>query len=230
MRHVERHWVHRTGWLRAAVLGANDGIISIASLIIGVATAGSSHANILVAGGLALIAGAMSMAAGEYVSVSSQADTEKADLKREAHELATNVEHERQELTNIYIHRGLTASLAEQVACQMMEHDALQAHARDELGILINQRARPLQAAWVSATSFSLGAAMPLLAVFLLQHDSHLAIHIAIVALCCLSILGYLGAGAGGACVFRGMLRVTFWGVLAMSITAGIGALFGVYI
>jgi VIT1/CCC1 family predicted Fe2+/Mn2+ transporter len=229
MRHVEKHKTHRTGWLRAAVLGANDGIVSTASLILGVAAAGGGSQSILVAGVAGLVAGAMSMAAGEYVSVSSQADTEQADLSRERKELEETPELERAELTNIYVKRGLDRELAFNVATQLMEHDALGAHARDELGISATLAARPVQAALASAATFAVGAVLPLLVVFLFP-ASILVLAVSGSALLFLALLGYLSARSGGAPVRPAILRVTFWGALAMALTAGVGALLGVAI
>jgi VIT1/CCC1 family predicted Fe2+/Mn2+ transporter len=226
MRHKERHRSDRIGWLRAAVLGANDGIVSTASLVLGVAAAGATRQNVLIAGIAGLVAGAMSMAAGEYVSVSSQADTEAADLSRERRELATQDKSERAELASIYVGRGLEPALARQVADQLMAHDALGAHARDELGILELQRARPVQAALASAGTFSVGAAMPLLSVLASPPEKVPAVVIA-TSLVFLASLGWLAARAGGAKATVGALRVTFWGALAMAITYGVGALFG---
>lgn len=227
MRHLEIHRTHRTGWLRAAVLGANDGLVSTASLILGVAAAGASPKAIAVAGVAGLVAGAMSMAAGEYVSVSSQSDTERADLDRERKELAADPEHEHAEMTAIYVSRGLDQPLASQVATQLMAHDALGAHARDELGISEVLSARPFQAAWASAGSFAIGAVLPLLVV-LLAPPSVLMWAVAGSALVFLAVLGYLAARAGGAPVVAGTVRVSFWGAMAMALTAGVGALFGV--
>ncbi len=227
MRHIERHRTHRIGWLRAAVLGANDGIVSTASLVLGVAASGATVKNTLIAGVAGLVAGAMSMAAGEYVSVSSQADTESADLARERQELATDPKHEHAELTNIYVERGLDAQLAAQVATQLMERDALGAHARDELGISETLAARPIQAGLASAATFAVGAALPLLVV-LIAPVSALTWTVAGSSLFFLALLGSLAAGAGGASVVTAAVRVTFWGALAMAITAGVGALFGV--
>ena len=224
--HRERHSVARIGWLRAAVMGANDGIVSTGSLIVGVAAAEASRSAVLVAGVAALVAGAMSMAAGEYVSVSSQADTERADLARERAELAGQPELEREELANIYVQRGLDPALALQVADELMANDALGAHARDELGISEITTARPLQAALASAVTFSTGAAAPLLVVPFAPQAQLVPI-VAAVSIVCLAILGYLGARAGGAPIARSVARVTFWGVLAMALTAGIGKLFG---
>lgn len=226
MRHIERHRSERIGWLRASVLGANDGIVSTASLVLGVAGAGAPRSGVLITGVAGLVAGAMSMAAGEYVSVGSQADTEEADLARERRELATQDESERAELAGIYVARGLDPALAKQVADQLMAHDALGAHARDELGITESQRARPVQAALASAGSFSVGAAMPLLAL-LLAPAGTLAPIVTGSSLVVLAILGAVAARAGGAPVAAGTLRVTVWGALAMAITYGVGALFG---
>ncbi len=227
MRHSEFHRSHRIGWLRAAVLGANDGIVSTASLIIGIASAHASHETILLTGIAGLVSGAMSMAAGEYVSVSSQADTEAADLARERIELATDHESELKELTGIYIGRGLTPELAHQVAVQFTAHDALGAHARDELGIIETMNARPVQAALYSAATFAVGALLPLLVV-LLAPKPQLILHVAIMSLAFLAILGGLAAKAGGANLWKGSVRVAFWGVLAMAATASVGSLFGV--
>ena len=227
MRHIERHKTHRIGWLRAAVLGANDGIVSTASLVLGVAAAGASSKSILVTGVAGLVAGAMSMAAGEYVSVSSQADTERADLDRERKELATDPKHEHDELAAIYVGRGLDAELAAKVSSQLMEHDALGAHARDELGISETLTARPLQAALASAITFSVGAALPLLVVLLVP-SAALMWAVSASSLLFLALLGSLAARAGGAAVITATVRVTFWGALAMALTAGVGALFGV--
>ena len=227
MRHIERHRTHRIGWLRAAVLGANDGIVSTASLIMGVAAAGASSKSILIAGVAGLVAGAMSMAAGEYVSVSSQSDTERADLDRERKELATDPKHEHEELTAIYVGRGLDVGLAAEVATQLMKHDALGAHARDELGISETLTARPVQAAFASAGTFSVGAVLPLLVVLLVP-VSALMWSVSVSSLLFLALLGSLAARAGGASVMTSAMRVTFWGALAMALTAGVGALFGV--
>jgi VIT1/CCC1 family predicted Fe2+/Mn2+ transporter len=227
MRHSERHRTHRTGWLRAAVLGANDGIVSTASLVLGVAAAGASSQGILIAGVAGLVAGAMSMAAGEYVSVSSQADTERADLARESQELAANPEAEHAELTGIYVKRGLDATLAASVATQLMQHDALGAHSRDELGISETLAARPVQAALASAGTFAVGAALPLLMVVWLP-VSALMWGVSGSSLLFLAMLGVLAARAGGAPLGASALRVTFWGALAMALTAAVGALFGV--
>ena len=224
--HSERHRAQRIGWLRAAVLGANDGIVSTASLLVGVAAAHTPRGDVLVAGVAGLVAGAMSMAAGEYVSVSSQADTEKADLARERTELAADSEHEQAELASIYVARGLEPVLATQVAERLMAHDALTAHARDELGISDTLSARPIQAAFASAGTFAVGAAMPLLAA-LLAPAATLVPVVSAASLACLVALGVLAARTGGAPVMRSALRVTFWGALAMGLTAGVGALFG---
>jgi VIT1/CCC1 family predicted Fe2+/Mn2+ transporter len=226
MKHRERHRTERIGWLRAAVLGANDGIVSTASLIIGVAAAEADHNGILIAGIAGLVAGAMSMAAGEYVSVHSQADTEKADLERERKELRADDEGERMELAGIYVGRGLDPHLARQVADQLMAHDALGAHARDELGITDTQTARPIQAAVFSAVSFSIGAALPL-AVTTLTRGSVLIPFVTVFSLLFLAALGAVAARAGGANLWIGAWRVLFWGALAMGVTALIGRLFG---
>lgn len=226
MRHEEHHRSDRIGWLRASVMGANDGIVSIASLILGVAAAGGTGSQVAVAGMAGLVAGAMSMAAGEYISVSSQADTEESDLAREREELATNDASERAELAGIYVSRGLDLSLARQVADQLMAHDAIGAHARDELGITEMQRARPVQAALASAATFAAGAGLPLLIVFLVPARI-LAMFIVGTSLASLAILGTLAAHAGGARIAVGALRVTFWGAFAMALTYGVGALFG---
>lgn len=225
-RHRERHRTGRIGWLRAAVLGANDGIVSTASLLLGVAAANSSRSSILIAGVASLVAGAMSMAAGEYVSVHSQADTEKADLERERGELKADASGERRELTAIYVRRGLEPALARQVAEQLMAHDALAAHARDELGISDALSARPIQAALASAASFSAGAILPLL-VTVLAPKSGLIPLVSATSLVFLAIMGGIAARAGGAPVAIGAMRVTFWGALAMALTAGVGTLFG---
>lgn len=227
MRHVERHRTHRVGWLRAAVLGANDGIVSTASLVLGVSAAGASSEGILVAGVAGLVAGSMSMAAGEYVSVSSQADTERADLNRERQELASGPKHEEAELAAIYVKRGLDADLASEVATQLMKHDALGAHARDELGISHTLAARPVQAALASAGTFAVGAALPLL-VAVLCPASTVMLAVSGSSLVFLALLGSLAARAGGAPVISAAWRVTLWGALAMALTAGVGALFGV--
>ena len=225
MRHRERHRTGRIGWLRAAVLGANDGIVSTASLVVGVAAAHATSHDVLVAGVAGLVAGAMSMAAGEYVSVSSQADTERADIERERQELATDEEHEHAELAAIYVRRGLDPSLAQQVAVQLMAHDALAAHARDELGISDTLTARPVQAALASAGTFAVGAALPLLMV-VIAPGAHLLPFVSGTALVFLALLGGLAALAGGANATAGAVRVTFWGAFAMALTAGVGALF----
>jgi VIT1/CCC1 family predicted Fe2+/Mn2+ transporter len=228
MRHVHRegHLVERIGWLRAAVLGANDGIISTASLILGVGAAGATKSDILLAGVAGLVAGAMSMAAGEYVSVSSQSDTEQADLARERRELSEDPQFEREELAQIYVARGVEVGLARQVARQLMAKDALGAHARDELGISEITAARPVQAALTSAATFSAGAAAPL-ALVLLAPSSLLIPVVAVGSLAFLALLGLLGARTGGAKVLRPIIRVTFWGALAMALTAAIGAFVG---
>ena len=226
MRHIESHRTHRVGWLRAAVLGANDGIVSTASLIVGVAAAESGRGGVLVAGIAGLVAGAMSMAAGEYVSVSSQSDTENADLNRERKELAADREHEHAELAAIYVGRGLDADLADQVATQLMAKDALGAHARDELGISETLSARPVQAAMASAATFAIGGVLPLLVVLMVP-ASALVWTVSGSSLFFLAILGSLAARAGGSPVWRATARVTFWGALAMALTAGVGALFG---
>ncbi|MES2600789.1 MAG: VIT family protein [Pseudomonadota bacterium] len=224
--HTENHLVGRIGWLRAAVLGANDGIISTASLIVGVAAAAATRNDVLIAGVAGLVAGAMSMAAGEYVSVSSQSDTEQADLARERTELKANPAFELDELADIYIKRGVDKPLARQVAQQLMAKDAVTAHARDELGISEVTAARPIQAALASAAMFSLGAAMPLLMVVLSPVNA-LVPTVSSASLAFLAILGAVGARAGGAGVLRATIRVTFWGSLALALTAGIGKLFG---
>ena len=227
MRHSEIHRTHRVGWLRAAVLGANDGIVSTASLVLGVAAAGAGSRSILIAGVAGLVAGAMSMAAGEYVSVCSQADTERADIDQERKELATNPEHEHAELTAIYVGRGLDSELAARVATQLTAHDALGAHGRDELGITEALSARPVQAAFASAATFSVGAALPLLIV-ILSPAAMLIGTVAASSLLFLALLGASAARAGGAPVTTAAARVTFWGALAMALTAGVGTLFGV--
>lgn len=223
---AEAHRSEHIGWLRAAVLGANDGIVSTASLVVGVAAANASHQSILLTGIAGLVAGAMSMASGEYVSVSSQADTESADLARESAELASNIEFERAELAQIYVKRGLDAALAKQVAEQLMAHDALGSHARDELGITEELSARPIQAALSSAAAFSVGAAMPL-TMILISPLPYLVVIVSLASLIFLVLLGVIAARVGGANPWKGALRVGFWGALAMAITAGIGALFG---
>jgi VIT1/CCC1 family predicted Fe2+/Mn2+ transporter len=225
-RHLERHRTDRIGWLRAAVLGANDGIVSTASLMVGVAAAHASQGSILVTGFAGLVAGAMSMAAGEYVSVHSQADTEAADLKKESAEIEADPAAEHRELAGIYIARGLEPALAQQVAQQLMQHDALGAHARDELGITAALAARPVQAALASAGSFAVGAALPL-AVAALVPAAQIIPAVALLSLACLAVLGAVAARAGGASPWTGAARVTFWGALALAITAGAGALFG---
>ena len=225
-QHRERHRTGNAGWLRAAVLGANDGLLSTASLVLGVAAAHGTRGAILIAGVAGLVAGSMSMAAGEYVSVHSQADAEKADLARESLELKTDEAGEHRELAAIYIERGLDPALAKTVATQLMAHDALGAHARDELGISETLRARPIQAAFASAGSFAAGAAAPLV-VAALAPDAELILFVTAASLVSLAILGALAARSGGAPVAPGALRVTFWGALAMGVTAGVGALFG---
>ena len=225
-RHLESHRTDRIGWLRAAVLGANDGIVSTASLVLGVAAASGSHSAVLVAGVAGLVAGAMSMAAGEYVSVHSQADTEKADLSRERAELASDPAAEQRELAAIYVGRGLAPALAQQVAEQLMAHDAIGTHARDELGISTTLSAKPVQAALASAASFAVGAALPL-AVVWLAPGRNLMVWVSAMSLAFLALLGVVAARAGGANVLASAARVTFWGALAMAITAGVGSLFG---
>lgn len=227
MRHSEFHRSHRIGWLRAAVLGANDGVISTASLMIGIATSGATSNSILLTGAACLVSGAMSMAAGEYVSVSSQADTEAADLARERIELANDHESELKELSNIYINRGLTPDLAHQVAVQLTHHDALGAHARDELGITDTMSAHPLQAALASAATFAVGALLPLLVAYF-SPLANTALYVGLSSLIFLALLGALAAHTGGANIKVGIVRVTFWGVLAMLATASIGKLLGV--
>jgi len=227
LSHSEVHMVHRIGWLRAAVLGANDGIVSTSSLVVGVAAAGSGSTEILIAGLAGLVAGAMSMAAGEYVSVSSQTDAESADLAREKRELAETPEAELEELTQIYVDRGLDRELAERVAVQLTERDALGTHARDELGISETVAARPVQAALVSALTFASGAVVPVL-VALATPTNKTSIAVAASTIVALAILGGLGATAGGAGVVRGAARVTLWGALAMGATAAVGTIFGV--
>jgi VIT1/CCC1 family predicted Fe2+/Mn2+ transporter len=224
--HREKHRADRIGWLRAAVLGANDGIVSTASLVVGVAASGASRGEVLVAGVAGLVAGAMSMAAGEYVSVSSQADTEEADLARERKELATDDAFERAELAGIYVARGVEPALARQVADQLMAKDALAAHAREELGITDLQRARPVQAAFASATTFAVGAALPLV-VALLAPMAVLTVLVGAASLVSLASLGALAARAGGAPPWVGAWRVTLWSALAMAVTYAVGALFG---
>jgi VIT1/CCC1 family predicted Fe2+/Mn2+ transporter len=237
MSHIEHHRVHRIGWLRAAVLGANDGIVSTASLIIGVAAASATHESIVLAGVAGLVAGAMSMAAGEYVSVSSQADTERADLELERVSLEHDFEHEKQELAHIYEDRGLDSELALQVAGQLMEHDALGAHARDEIGISVHDNTNPIQAAVSSAAAFFIGAALPLLTAIgaalplltaWLAPGPRLITVVAASSLVFLAVLGALAARTGGASITVGTFRVTFWGALAMALTFAVGRLFGV--
>lgn len=227
MTHPEHHKSHRIGWLRAAVLGANDGIVSTASLVIGVAAAGTGRDAILLAGLAGLVAGAMSMAAGEYVSVSSQSDTEEADLEIERRALAENPEGEQKELAGIYRQRGLSRELAAQVAAELMDHDALGAHARDEIGISDNARARPVQAALSSAATFTIGAALPLVTAALVPVGRLIPV-VAASSLVFLAVLGGIAARAGGAPMLRASVRVTFWGALAMALTAAVGRLFGV--
>lgn len=227
LSHSEIHMVSRIGWLRAAVLGANDGLVSTASLVVGIAAAVSGRAEILIAGLAGLVAGAMSMAAGEYVSVSSQTDAEQADVARETRELREAPEAELEELTKIYADRGLDEALARQVARQLTEQDALAAHARDELGISETVMAHPIQAALVSALTFAVGAVIPLL-VALIAPSGHLSLVVAVSTLIALAVLGGLGASAGGASIFKGAARVIFWGALAMAATALVGLIFGV--
>ena len=224
--HFELHYSERIGWLRASVLGANDGIVSTASLVVGIAAANTGRSEILIAAVAGLVAGAMSMAAGEYVSVSSQADTEKADLAREKQELATDDEAERKELANIYVKRGLDKELAARVAQQLMAHDALGAHARDELGLSETNMARPIQAALASAASFAVGAALPVLLVAITPIGGMILV-VAVSSLVFLAILGSIAAKAGGASMLTGAIRVTFWSALAMAATALIGHLVG---
>lgn len=223
----ERHRTHHIGWLRAAVLGANDGIVSTASLIVGVAAAKTGQTEVLIAGIAGLVAGAMSMAAGEYVSVSSQSDTEKADLERERTELVEDIEFEHEELAAIYVGRGLDQELADEVAVQLMQHDALGAHARDELGISEMLTARPVQAALSSAGTFAVGGAMPILTV-LISPASALIPAVAVISLIALTSLGLVSAKIGGSSMLKAATRITFWGALAMGITAGVGSLFGI--
>ncbi|SHM00628.1 VIT1/CCC1 transporter family protein [Vreelandella subglaciescola] len=227
MSHSEVHRSHRVGWLRAAVLGANDGIVSTASLIIGVAAASSAQEGILLAGLAGLVAGAMSMAAGEYVSVSSQSDTEKADLAIEKRSLEQDFESEKEELALIYEGRGLESALAKQVAEQLMAHDALGAHARDEIGISESVSAQPVQAAFSSAVTFTVGAALPLVAAWFVPGSQLISV-VAVSSLVFLALLGGIAASAGGASIAIGAIRVTFWGALAMALTAGVGRIFGV--
>lgn len=224
--HHETHRTHRIGWLRAAVLGANDGIVSTASLIVGIAASDATHNEIVLAGVAGLVAGAMSMAAGEYVSVSSQADTEQADLKRERKELDEDEQHEQKELAAIYVSRGLAPLLARQVAEQLMTHDALAAHARDELGISATGTAKPIQAALTSAATFAVGAVLPLLIV-VLGPDTGLIMQVSSASLLFLTLLGTLAAYTGGSGVIKGAFRVAFWGALAMGLTAAVGSIFG---
>ncbi len=225
VRQKKQHRTYWVGWLRAAVLGANDGILSTSSVVLSVAAHGS-HSNILVAGAAGLVAGAMSMAVSEYVSIHSQADTEQADLEIERMELKADSRGEHQELAKIYVDRGLDPELAKQVAQQLMEHDALEAHARDELGITTTLQARPIQAALASAASFAVGAGLPLLVTSLASQKS-LILLVGGTSLVFLALLGGLAAYAGGASAIKGAVRVTFWGALAMAVTAGVGALFG---
>lgn len=229
MTHHELHRSHRIGWLRASVLGANDGIVSTSSLIIGVAAANAAQSEIILAGLAGLVAGAMSMAAGEYVSVRSQSDTEEADLEIERKSLAENVRFERDELAKIYETRGLAPELASQVAEQLMLHDALGAHARDEIGITEGGRARPLQAALSSAGAFTAGAILPLLVAWMVP-ATNLIVLVALSSLLFLAVMGGIAARAGGAPILRASLRVTFWGAMAMALTAGVGRLFGVMV
>lgn len=224
--HHEIHRTHRIGWLRAAVLGANDGIVSTASLIVGIAASHATHNSIVLAGAAGLVAGAMSMAAGEYVSVSSQADTEQADLKRERKELDDDEHHEKKELAAIYVSRGLDPLLAGQVAEQLMNHDALAAHARDELGISATNTARPIQAALTSAATFAVGAVLPLLMVVFVP-EADLIVLVSSASLLFLTLLGMLAAYSGGASIIKGAVRVAFWGALAMGLTAVVGSAFG---
>lgn len=227
LSHSEIHMVHRIGWLRAAVLGANDGLVSTSSLVVGVAAAGSGKPEVLIAGLAGLVAGAMSMAAGEYVSVSSQTDAEQADLARETRELAETPDAELDELTRIYVDRGLDRDLAEKVAVQLTAHDAIGSHARDELGISETVTSHPIQAAVVSALTFAAGAVVPLL-VAVLAPPTQVSLVVAATTLFALAVLGGLGASAGGAGIARGAVRVTFWGALAMAATAAVGMIFGV--
>jgi VIT1/CCC1 family predicted Fe2+/Mn2+ transporter len=222
----ERHFSQRIGWLRAAVLGANDGIVSTSSLVVGIAAANTGRAELVLAAVAGLVAGAMSMAAGEYVSVSSQADTEAADLERERYELENNEHYERKELTDIYVERGLEPELAARVAEQLMAHDAIGAHARDELGLSELHKARPLQAALASAATFAGGAILPVLLAVIVPMES-LIWAVSVCSLLFLAVMGTIAAKAGGASLLRGAVRVTFWGALAMAVTAGIGHLFG---
>lgn len=224
MPQIEHHFIHRSNWLRAAVMGANDGIVSTTSLLVGIASAGASGSALLITGVAATVAGALSMAAGEYVSVCSQADTEKADLAREKHALANNHSQELEELAGIYRDRGLEPELAETVARQLMAHDALEAHARDELGISHITDTNPLQAAWSSALSFAVGSLLPLLTVWLAP--AALVLWLCLASLTALALLGYVAARSGGARAGRSLVRILFWGSLAMLVTAGIGSLF----
>lgn len=224
--HMESHRAHRIGWLRAAVLGANDGVVSVSSLVVGVAAGGASQSSVLLTGIAGLVAGALSMAAGEYISVQSQADTEKADLGRERRELAEEPEKEIDELKAIYMKRGLDEQLARQVSVKLMEGDALAAHARDELGITEELRARPIQAAFASAVAFAVGAIIPIIASILSPSES-VCVITTITTLLTLTLLGTLAAFAGGASIARGAIRVTFWGALAMAVTAFVGKLVG---
>lgn len=228
-KHFEQHYSEKIGWLRAAVLGANDGIVSTASLVVGIAAANIGRADLLIVAIAGLVAGAMSMAAGEYVSVSSQADTERADLEREKIELATDEDAEREELANIYIERGLDKELAVRVTEQLMAHDALGAHARDELGLSATRMARPIQAALVSAASFAIGAAFPVMLVTVAPIGS-MIIFVSVSSLVTLAILGSIAAKVGGASLVTGAVRVTFWGALAMVATAAIGHIFSTII
>lgn len=229
MSHHEEHRAHRVGWLRAAVLGANDGIVSVSSLIIGVASASATQESILLAGAAGLVAGAMSMAAGEYVSVSSQSDTEAADLAIERISLEQNYEFEKVELAQIYVGRGLKPDLAREVAEQLMVHDALGAHARDEIGISMDVPARPVQAALSSAVTFVVGASLPLLVAWAVPGQQQILV-VALASLVFLAILGVLAARAGGASIVIGAIRVTFWGAIAMALTALVGRIFGVVV
>lgn len=224
--HIERHMVSRIGWLRAAVLGANDGIISTASLIVGVAAANASSESVFLTGVAGLVAGAMSMAAGEYVSVCSQSDSEKADIARETRELADDPQGELNELTGIYMSRGLSPELARQVATQLMARDSLATHMRDELNLTETTKARPVQAALTSALTFAIGAAMPLIVVLMTPFTQAL-VSVTLASLAFLALLGAVGARAGGAPIGKAVIRVTLWGSIAMAITAGIGQLFG---
>ncbi len=226
---VESHRTNRVGWLRAAVLGANDGLLSTASLVLGVAAAHGTHASIVIAGTAGLVAGSMSMAAGEYVSVHSQADTELADLEREKSELSSDFAGELEELADIYVGRGLDKTLAREVAKQLMSHDALGAHARDELGVTDALTARPVQAALASAASFAVGAGVPLLVSGLSSQRSLIPL-VGVTSLVCLAALGAVAAQVGGAGIIKGAVRVMFWGILAMAVTAGVGRLFGTLI